>query len=334
MISEINWEQTVFAFLAPKLAQILRACSVNLLNQTMELRIRTDRPLELITLSGSQFITVGGKETCSKGTAYHCCRGDLEQTLQLISRNSLYAFEEELKMGFLTITGGHRIGLAGQAILQNGQIKALKNISSLNFRLARAIKNAANLVLPYVIIPGTGQVYNTLIISPPRCGKTTLLRDLTRQLSNGIPELSFPGVQVGLVDERSEIAACRDGIPTADLGPRIDVLDGCPKAEGLLMLIRSMGPDVVVTDELGRQNDVNALHEALHAGVKVIASVHGQNVCDINSRPYICELISHKYFDRYIILNKRPVIGSVSEIISAKTNEVLYSQEIGVKVCG
>ncbi|MBP2649323.1 MAG: stage sporulation protein [Firmicutes bacterium] len=332
MMGKINWEHTVYPVLAPKLSQLISATAARVRDQAMEIRLRINRPLLVITTGGGIFLGTDGKEAAVARTAYHCSRDDLGQTMQLISKNSLYAFEEELKMGFLTVAGGHRIGLAGQAVLYNGQIKTLKNISSLNFRLARAVPAAADIVIPYVIA-GPRQIYNTLIISPPRCGKTTLLRDLTRQISNGVSGCCS-GLEVGLVDERSEIAACIDGVPTADLGPRVDVLDACPKAEGLLMLIRSMAPEVIVTDEIGRAADVMALNEALHAGVKVIASVHGRDVNDIASRPYVGELINQQYFDRYIILTDRPVIGTVGEVIAGKPYKVLFRNEIGVKVCG
>ncbi|MBP2652995.1 MAG: stage sporulation protein [Firmicutes bacterium] len=333
MKSHINWEKTVYPVLAPKLAGILKEALPQVLDQAMEIRLRTGRPLLVVTSSGDVFLSANGKAAAFPQAAYICSHEDLAQTMQLISKNSLYAFEEELRMGFLTVAGGHRVGLAGQAVLAGGKIVTLKNISSMNFRLAREVYSAANTVIPYVIAQN-GNIYNTLIVSPPRCGKTTLLRDLARQISNGVPCLSFGGVQVGLVDERSEIAACLDGVPTADLGPRIDVLDSCPKADGLLMLIRSMAPQVLVTDELGRQADVSALNEALHAGVSVIASVHGRDMNDIIARPYVGELIREKFFDRYIILGGKPQVGTVTQIIAAQNNEVIYNREVGVAICG
>jgi stage III sporulation protein AA len=136
------------------------------------------------------------------------------------------------------------------------------------------------------------------------------------------------------VDERSEIAACRDGLPSVELGPRVDVLDGCPKATGLLMLIRTMGPQVVITDELGREADVWAVQEALHAGVSVIASVHGRNPEDVLGRPYIGELIRCQVFDRYVVLAVTPDIGTIESISDAKGHELLQQHKNGVRECG
>jgi stage III sporulation protein AA len=277
-------------------------------------------------------LRLDGLLTSLSAQAMVCEREDIAKSLQLISRNSLYAFEQELQSGYITVSGGHRIGLAGQAIVDNGRLKALKNISSLNIRLAREQIGAADLVFPYIV--SDGQIASTLIISPPRCGKTTLLRDLIRQISYGSPRHGFAGAQVGLVDERSEIAGCCDGVPTVDLGPRVDVLDGCPKAVGLIMLVRSMAPQAVATDELGSEEDALAVREALHAGVAVLASAHGCDAADAARRPNIGALIKDQYFDRFIILSDQPAIGTVEEITEVCTGRVLYHRRNGVRVCG
>lgn len=333
MRQQTSWEQTIYPVLAPAVAAIIRAAPAEVRRAAAEIRLRVHMPLLVVTAEGDVALNAAGGRADLATGCYVCTREDVNQTMQLISRNSLYAFETELRLGFLTIPGGHRVGLAGQAILAEGGLKALKNISSLNIRLAREVRGAADTVAPY-IIGGAGRVYSTLIISPPRCGKTTVLRDLTRQLSGGVPRLGFSGVQVGLVDERSELAACRDGVPTVDLGPRTDVLDGCPKAAGLLMLIRSMASQVVITDELGREEDALAVREALHAGVSVIASVHGRDEADIAERPYIGELVRQKYFERHVVLGSLPAVGTVEEIIAVRQGETLYSRRKGVRVCG
>jgi len=326
-------EKTIFPLLAPILATIIRSAPLCMLEEATELRLRAGQPLMLQIGDKDYLLGSDGRPVTDLKAAYVCTREDLVQTLQIVSRNSLYAFEQELRLGFFTVPGGHRIGLTGQAIMNDGELKALKNIGTMNIRLARAIPEVAAPVMPY-LLTGSGRVFSTLLIGPPRSGKTTLLRDIVRQLSSGVPRLNFSGVQVGVVDERSEIAACRDGIPTADLGPRADVLDGCPKATGMLMLIRSMAPQVVITDELGRQEDAAAVQEALHAGVSVIASVHGRDVEDIKERPFIGELVRHKFFDRYIVLSSSPTIGTVEMIIAVKQDALLLKRSDGVRECG
>lgn len=325
-------EKSVFTVLAPALAGILRAAPDWLLEQATEIRLRAGQGL--LVVAGNRDYTLGfdGQPVTNTAAGYICRREDIGQTLQLISRNSLYAFEEEMRQGFFTVGGGHRIGLAGQAIMEGGELKALKNISAMNIRLAREIIGAADKIMPFVVT-SPNRVYNTLVIGPPRSGKTTLLRDLTRQLSSGIPALNFSAVQVGLVDERSEIAGCRDGIPGADLGPRVDVLDACPKATGLLMLIRAMGPQVVITDELGREADSFAVQEALHAGVSVVASAHGRSPEDLLGRPYIGDLVRSRIFERYIVMGTVPRIGAIVSVTDAKGVEIT-TQRSGVRECG
>lgn len=145
---------------------------------------------------------------------------DIKETMALVSNYSLYAYEDEIRQGYITIKGGHRVGIAGKTVLENERVKTIQYISFMNIRLSHQVKGCANQVLPYII--NEGRLCHTLIISPPCCGKTTMLRDIIRQVSES-------GQSVGVVDERSEIAACYLGIPQNELGIRTDVLDGCPK---------------------------------------------------------------------------------------------------------
>lgn len=310
--SEDVLEKFIFPMLPYHVVDMMRAIPRTELRNLTEIRLRINKPVLLVLGVKDRLLWPYGLIGIDQNTAYLCTRDDVATILQLISKNSLYAYEQEMKMGFLTILGGHRVGLAGQTIILNGEIKALKNIGSLNIRIAREIKGCADQVMPY-IIEEEKRVVSTLVISPPCCGKTTLLRDLIRQISNG--NKKFSGVQVGVVDERSEIAACKNGIPTVDLGMRTDVIDGCLKASGMLMLIRSMSPAVVATDELGRAEDVCAVREALNAGVSVLATVHGRDLNEVLQRPYVGELIQQQYFGRYVILSDKPQVGTVMQII-------------------
>jgi stage III sporulation protein AA len=225
-----------------------------------------------------------------------------------LTNHSVYSFEEELRRGFITIPGGHRVGLAGRTLLENGRVRTIRDVSSFNIRVAREVFGVSKDILPYMIDPVGRRVHNTLIISPPQQGKTTLLRDLARTLSSG-DRTSLQGLtrglKVGIVDERSEIAASVKGVPRFNLGPRTDVLDGCPKAEGMMMMIRSLSPELIVVDEIGRPEDAEALHEALHGGISVIATAHGYGMSDIKLRPVLRELISERLFNRYVVLSLR-----------------------------
>lgn len=328
--SEIIKNQ-IYPILPPNVVSLLKMLPDSQLKNITELRLRIGQPLMLVLGREDFMISFSGKLIGNSHNAYYCSSDDISRTFHLISKHSIYALEQELQQGFLTVSGGHRIGLAGQAIVVGGKLKALKNISSLNIRIARQVKGCSDIVLPHIISAGK-RVLSSLIISPPRCGKTTMLRDIIRNLSSR--SSNFIGVQVGVVDERSEIAACLNGIPTVDLGNRVDVLDSCPKSEGMLMLIRSMAPQVIATDELGREEDAFAVVEALNAGISVIATVHGKTVDEVSARPYIGRLIKSKFFERYIVLTDSPVIGTVQEIVDAISGKPLYIYREGIEICG
>ncbi|MDD5937022.1 MAG: stage III sporulation protein AA, partial [Clostridiales bacterium] len=207
-------------------------------------------------------------------------------------------------------------GIAGKVVLEEGKIKSMKYISFINIRLSHQVKGCADSILPYVV--RNNSIYHTLIISPPGCGKTTLLRDLIRQLSNGEKERESgkarPGMQIGVVDERSEIAACYMGIPQNELGIRTDVLDCCPKAKGMMLLIRSMSPAIIAVDEIGLAEDIEAIHYAMGCGCKMIATVHGGTIDEVKEKPMLGDLIKKHVFERYIILSNQERVGKVTEI--------------------
>ncbi len=312
MAQKIIQEQ-ILPMLAPNLKKIIKECSPLTLKKIHEIRLRESRPLMLNWDHGDCMIDLQGNNVHYIEKSYKIQREDIQKTLQLISNFSLYAFEEELKNGYLTIPGGHRIGLVGKAVLSNGKIKLQKHITGINIRITREILGAGEKLLPYVI-GRNSRVYSTLIISPPQCGKTTLLRDLIRLLSYGVKEYDFRGVKVGLVDERSEIAGCFEGLPQNDIGIRTDVIDACPKAQGMMLLIRSMSPQVLATDEIGSMEDALAVEEALKAGVSVLATAHGSNMEDFKKRPGLKRLLEHKIFKRFIFLGNSRGTGTIENI--------------------
>lgn len=230
---------------------------------------------------------------------------DIKYLLQKISNYSLYAFEDEIKRGFITIKGGHRVGLAGECVCENGDIKTIKYITSLNIRICREILGCSKSIINYVI--NNGRVYNTLIISPPKCGKTTLLRDITRCLSER-------GKRISVIDERSEIAACFMGVPQMNVGLRTDVLDNCPKVIGMNMAVRSLSPDVIITDEIGTNEDIISLNNAINSGVNVITTIHGFSIEDLNNREVFRNIIKSSVFERIIILSNNHGVGTIEGI--------------------
>lgn len=273
----------------------------NILSSLEEIRIKAGSDIRV--LSKNQEIVVALKRNAL------ITREDLDTILNNLLDYSYYAYEEELAKGYITIEGGHRVGVCGRAVLDKGKISLLKEISSLNLRRSREIIGVADRVIPQIVDKETGMLKNTLIVSPPKCGKTTLLRDIIRVLS-------YKGFKIGLCDERSEIAGTYLGRPSYDLGPRTDVMDGCPKAEGMIMLIRAMSPDAVVTDEIGKKEDVDAIETAICAGVSILTTIHGSCYDDLIASN-IGPLVSRGIFSRLIFLTNDPRTGTISEVIHA-----------------
>lgn len=329
---EIILENEILPILPLHIAKSIKSINLKHFFNLEEIRLRPMKPLMLVMNNQDYMLTYDGKITQDYKLAYYVTKDDIRKTFHFISQCSVYSFEEELKNGFITISGGHRVGFSGHVISENDAIKTIRNISSLNIRIAKEIIGVADKVLPYII--DNGNVLNVLIISPPKAGKTTLLRDLVRQLSSGVDTLGLKGLNIGLVDERSEIACCYEGIPQNDVGIRTDVLDGCPKAKGIMMLLRSMSPDLIATDEIGKNEDALAIEEAINAGVAIITTVHGSNLDDIKKRPAIRKLIDRYFFDRYIILSKNLGVGNIEAILESTTGRNMIKKEREGMICG
>lgn len=308
-----------------RIRELLRTSGLDF-EHLYEIRMRIHGPLILVYRGQEFFLGKRGELTASKEAAYLVTPEDIHAVMEAVSQYSMYAYEDEIRQGFLTIQGGHRVGIAGKTIMENERVKGMKYISYINLRISHQIKDCAKCIMPYVT--GGNRVYHTLIISPPRCGKTTLLRDLIRQISNGCG--NFPGATVGVVDERSEIGGSYLGIPQNDLGIRTDILDCCPKADGMMMLIRSMSPEVVAVDELGNYEDIHAIEAVIHCGCKLLATVHGSSIDDIKRKPLLQRLINERIFERYILLQSQGRAGQVQSIFDER-GSCIY--EKGTSLC-
>jgi len=264
-----------------------------------ELRIRAGFPLMAVFSGYDCYIAPDGRLTDNPHHALKVSPEELNNLFYLLCEHSVYAYQEDIKRGFITLRGGHRAGICGTVVYQGDEVTGMRDISSVNIRLSRQIKGCAEGVIDS-IIRSENDIFNTLILSPPRCGKTTLLRDIARLVSQGAGH--FRGLRTVVIDERSEIAANYRGIPQNDLGPRTDVLNGCRKKDGIEIALRGMSPHVIIVDELGDRRDAEAIKMAWNAGVRIIATAHAFSLEDFKGRLGVGELASKSGFERIIVL--------------------------------
>ena len=255
-----------------------------------EIRIRINRPI---------ILKLRDIDICIN---YIVTERDIMQTLEKLCQNSLYAYKKQISEGYITIQGGHRIGITGTGVIEDDKIVNLKYISSLNFRIAREIKGCSKKILKEIINLNENTIYNTVLVSPPGKGKTTMLRDIVRNISNGIEEISFNGKTCGVVDERGEIAACYRGIPQKDIGIRTDVIENVSKEKGILMLLRSMAPEVIACDEIGSKEDVQAIEKLTISGVKGIFTMHGRTIEDVKNNHEVNKLLEKNFLEKIIFI--------------------------------
>lgn len=270
----MDGEQRIRAYVqaAGALPQRLRQEALSLPREEQargeEFRLRAGRPMSVVLPEGER--TLGRVPVSTR---------ELEQLVEIASRASLHAVLDQVRRGYLTMAGGHRIGLCGTACMRDGTIHSLSRFSSANVRIARQVRGAADPVRG-ALCPG-GKLASTLILAPPGAGKTTLLRDLIRQVSDGA---GCQPLRVSLADERGEVAALYGGVPQLDVGGRTDVVEGCPKAQGLMLLLRAMNPQVLAADEITAPEDVTALRTAAGCGVTLLATAHGESREDLEHR--------------------------------------------------
>ncbi|WP_286317006.1 stage III sporulation protein AA [Romboutsia ilealis] len=279
-----------------------------------EIRLRSLKPL-IVNLNNKDYFynTRLNKLDLNMDNPYIVSKDDIEQTFQIMCKYSIHSFIDDIKKGFITLRGGHRVGIVGKTIIEDGQVKNIKHISSLNIRISREVLGCSDKVLKH-IIKGKDKINNTLIISPPQCGKTTLIRDIVRNISNGNEEFLFNGMKVALIDERNEISGSYLGVPQMDVGIRTDVIETCPKDIGIMMLLRSMSPNVIVTDEIGNMDEIKALYTALNGGVSLITTVHGDSIDDIRNRKELSNLLDSELFKKVIVLSSKKGPGTIEKI--------------------
>lgn len=280
-----------------------------------EIRLRLLQPVELI---------FEDKNVWMESSVFS--EQDSRYLLNQLTEHSLYRMEHELQEGYITIRGGHRVGLSGKVVIKNEQQIQLQQITYYNIRVAKEMTDVARPFIPYLL--DNQRYQNTLLIGPPNTGKTTMIRDLARLISDGNEWMERR--KVGIVDERSEIAAAINGVPQHNVGKSTDVMDACPKVIGMMMMIRSMSPDILIVDEIGKDEDVRAINEAILSGVTIICTIHGDSYEEVKNRLSMKRLFEMNIFTRIITLSETAYDERKGKILDGKGNELIIN---GIERC-
>ena len=318
-----KWQRDLHVYFPQRLSDALLHMESAVAKETEEIRVRANNPLAVGYDGKIVFIQENGAVTNHGTYGLFVTPQECMEVLSRATKYSVYALEEELRSGFVTVSSGYRIGIGGHAVVENGKIKLIAPCSALNIRIARQIIGAADTVMPYI---NAGNVQSTLVLSPPGRGKTTLLRDIARQLSKA-------GYNVAVADERNEISGCVHGAPQYDIGYSTDVVNSGPKAQAMMVLLRGMSPQVIITDEIGSGEDASAIEEAVNAGVAVIASAHAQDTSQAARRPHLQKLMEISVFNRIVVLSAQGKVGTVEGIYDAEGNRFVLQQQGRVDGC-
>jgi stage III sporulation protein AA len=316
----------VLRFFPPSLRHILGQVAVESRPRITEIRLRSNGPVELIAGHRGVWLSPNGTLLDNPKSAVLLGPEDLRNVVNSLTVGSYYALEDAIAQGYLALPGGHRVGLAGQVIHEYGKIRLIRNISSINFRIAKAVRGIARPLLP--LLWQEGRLLKTLLLGAPATGKTTLLRELVREVSNGVAQCGLPGWRVGLVDERSELAGSFMGTAQLDVGRRTDVLDGCPKKVGVYLLLRAMNPQLIATDEIGTLDDFKVIEDISNTGVSFIATAHARNIPEALHRPGLQQLLTAGLVERVIVLSNRLGVGTVESVTAGVSGPELLAASL------
>lgn len=283
--------------------ELVKLISKHNLDKIEEIRIRCGKKVTL---------NMGSIEIILK---YIINEIELVRIMQNMCNNSIYAYQNQIVDGYITLPGGNRVGISGNVVYAEGHVSNISHIYSLNIRIAHQIDGASNEIIGYILDTKNNSVCNALIVSPPGCGKTTVIRDIAKKISNGIPEINFRGIDTCIIDERSEIAALSKGVSSNNIGDRADVLDNVPKSIGIRMAVRSLAPKVIIADEIGNMDDANIVNYAVCSGVRCIFTAHGSTMDDLLRNRELNKLINMKLFNKIIFLDENTK-GRAKQIIN------------------
>ncbi len=284
----------VLGFMCEKIKNPLKMIPDYIKSSAIEIRLRVNQGISIICPRATYFLKSDGQiSDCLSEDLLKVNKQDLSDCFNAMCDYSIYSFREQIKNGFITFKGGNRIGICGSAVLSDDNVSHIKDITSLNIRIAKEFKGCAKDIFENIKSDSSG----VLIAGPPACGKTTILRDLARMLSTDM----FSFKKIVIVDERFEIAAVFEGIPQLDVGLS-DVLTGFSKSEGILKAVRCLSPDVIICDEIGSEEDASAITQSLNAGVQIIASIHAGNIDELMNKPQVKKILKSGAFEKIIFL--------------------------------
>ena len=280
-----------------------------------EVRLRANRPIMVNYINTYYYLGQAG--LCNENDAIICTKEMIQSILSKASNFSIYAINDEIKSGYISVKGGIRIGLTGDVVSENDKVLTIKNISSLNIRIPHQVNGCAYKVAKF-LFDEAGNAQSTLVLGSPGTGKTTILRDLCMQINNQRKDIN-----ILLLDERNEISASFDGLPELNVGKSTDITCGGQKDMNILNGIRSMSPDIIVLDEIGTERDIKALEYAVNTGVCIVASVHCKNVYELQKKQELSNLIKNRAFKRYVELSNANGKGTIENIYDENFKSVL-----------
>ena len=304
MVKEISKLKYVYNILPPKICEAICAIPETESTRIQEIRMRLGRKLSVTVFSKEYFVCLNGRLMNSPDNGIDIFKEDIETVYQRAFKNSLHSFQREITRGYITAEGGSRIGFCGCAVLNPSKsyaVENIKDISSVNIRIAREVIGCGEDLFDKAFSDGAKGL---LIAGVPSSGKTTVLRDLTRLMGNKF--------RVSLIDERGEISACSEGIPQNQIGIMTDVFTSYNKYEGIMTAVKVMSPQILVCDEIGGKEDLEALEYCINSGVKIVATCHASSMEEAKKRPVISRLLKEKVFDCYAILGTGPMCGKLT----------------------
>ena len=300
----------IISYISPRIQMYLKKMSEPMIENIQEIRLRSDRPVVIVTPTGSSFLTLSGKTSyIYSSNCIISSENEIIDTINKMCGYSMHSHYEDIINGYVTLPNGSRVGLCGTAVYDKEQVKSIKNINSINIRIPRTVQGVSE---PIFNVVYKGRLKNLLIVGPPSSGKTTMLRDLAFQLSSGRMGKYH---KICVVDERKELFPSQQDIKT--LGPNTDVLLGFPKGQGISMAVRTLSPDVIICDEIGTPEEAGEVLNGVNCGTKFALSLHADSVEELKNKKIFKDFFELNAIDKILFLTDSSTPCKISKIINA-----------------